>query len=185
MRLSSSQVEKRLSSEKNTALALATRLRQVTVVNGRAITHQGGNHGEDNVYLSPLMQELVALYSIEIKPRFLYKDVGVSKRRVESLSYGVRDPRKGPDPDLVAKIKARKSDLSENALDLAMRAFGHVSEDKLEASEAKELVAIAKDAATIFEKMNPEGLEGKNSLTLHVHVPERKKTEDYNVIDIN
>jgi len=86
--------------------------------------------------------------------------------------------------DALTKVRNRVSSRAANRLNEALKALGNKD---LSDEKAKDLSAIAKDMAVVFDKISPvkqkENEEDK-SFHLHLYAPKMKSVDDYEIIDI-
>lgn len=119
------------------------------------------------------------------------KAFGISKGLVSNIkngqdSRGFRDENLHP---LVQKkrgqVEGKRDQAEELAIDTVLESLGLLGSMVGEIRKPKDLSQIAKDMASVAEKIRGRGSkEAERQVHLHLYAPQMKKVEDYEVIDV-
>lgn len=147
-----------------------------------------GGRKEGDTPIPDTLKKVIGASALEGTPRSeVAKIFGVSESSVSAYKHGVSSTARwndSPDKSLNAYMKSKKVEISNRARGTLFSALDKITEDKLEATKAKDLAGIAKDMSAIIRNMeDPE--ESKNSQTTIVfYSPKEKPEESYEVIDV-
>lgn len=156
-----------LESEKN----FVNRLRVKKLYNG-------GRDGSLN-FPDPI-RILAGTLSHVSKNKDVAEALGMSKQQVSNIKNGKTNE------NVKSAIDRNLGTVQDRALELTMKSLGLIEEEKLEKSKPRELIAIARDAASIYEKVSPKE---KNNVQVGVQVvlhsvPQRNE-ENYETVEVN
>lgn len=179
--MTETDIQARLNSENNVLVKLG----KGHGLGGNRTNHvNAGREGVQN--LSPFMREIIAAAATMDTAANVSRSLGVSKAHAHNLKHGYVDRSKGKDPELVAKTRKTLDAVHDKAADLVMDCLGLVTPDKLRSMDKpKDIVAVAKDLASIAEKSAPPEQKNQgNTLQIQIYAPGQMKLEDFDVIDV-
>ena len=111
---------------------------------------------------------------------------GVSASSIAAYSHGNTSTSSYNKPvDKLTQVRDRVSSRAANRLNQALKALANKN---LELETAKDISTIAKDMATVFEKISPvvvKEKEDSRALHIHMYAPKMKQVNDYKIIDVN
>lgn len=118
--------------------------------------------------------------SFDLSPSsvFQYENGGSSYGKIPELQKVVKEVK--------TKIKEQKEQAEQAAIDTLLVSIGMLTPEKLgSVSKAKDISSIAKDMATVAEKLSDRGRSSEASqLHVHLHAPPVKQLSDFEVIDV-
>lgn len=177
MLLEHGDIQKRLDDPDN--LINRLRSKQITL-HGQG--KMGGRQlGDTN--LPPIMREIVAVAANIDSPAQAARDFGISAPHAQNL----RDAKVNGttvNEELEAKLDTHIGKIREAALEKTLKAMGLITESKLEAAKARELSAIAKDLAGVYEKISPAVKETGNPSQVVVYAPQTVNIEKFAVVEV-
>ena len=118
------------------------------------------------------------------------KDFGISPSSVSAYTQGATSTATIDNPTLeqLTHLNNAKQRISKRAKGKLLLALSKITEEKLENAKIHEISGVARDMATIMDKMEPKTPEnpnpGKNGPTFVFFKPEVKSEEDYTVIHV-
>jgi hypothetical protein len=120
---------------------------------------------------------------IELAQQFGVSPSSVSAYDVGATSTSSYDRR--PNQPVINQAKER---IAKRARGKLMSALHHITKDKLESSNAKDLAGIAKDMSAVVRSMEPEKertpSEGNNGPTFVFYAPQFRKEEHFEVVHV-
>lgn len=116
---------------------------------------------------------------------------GASHTRATDYSKGIANHHKGIDESLKTKVtdavKSTKEKISDKTLDILTNALGLVDEriTNKQVGKTTDISAIAKDMATIHEKMNPKDISAALGIGIQVviNAPAQRKVNEYEIVE--
>lgn len=149
----------------------------------RTVIEKG--RGEGTKEIPSVVREIVAESKLlgesndEIKKYFKVSDSSISAYQhgnTSTASYHKKDSR----------LEKVRNNVSKRAGKGLLAALDAINNKDLNREEAKVVSGIAKDLASVFEKITPEiKKEKEQNVHLHLHVPKMKEVSDYEVIDVS
>lgn len=92
------------------------------------------------------------------------------------------------DEDLAEKVLEKKEELAaparEKALNIILNAMNTITPEKLEQAKLREASSVAKDMASVIEKLADKNNNNGNSISFHFHAPRERKEDEYVVKDV-
>jgi len=120
---------------------------------------------------------------VELAQQFGVSPSSVSAYDVGATSTSSYDRR--PNQPVINQAKERIAKRARNKL---MAALGKITDDKLEAANAKDLAGIAKDMSAVVRTMEPEqekGIENPNNgPTFVFYAPQFRKEEHFDIVHV-
>lgn len=96
--------------------------------------------------------------------------------------------RKAYDAEFAEKVLEKKEELAaparEKALSIIMNAMQTITPEKLENAKLREASSVAKDMASVIEKLADKNGSNGNSISFHFHAPRERKENEYVVKDV-
>lgn len=146
----------------------------------------GRNVGDDNVPQS--VREFIAQESIlGASAKELHEALGVSRSSISAYKNGATstDSYNRPQDKLKSVVESIKDKIGSSAQNKIEMALELIDKDKLERLGVRDLGGFAKDMAHVVEKMQPKDSAGDNNhVHLHLHAPEQRKLETYEVHEV-
>jgi hypothetical protein len=132
-----------------------------------------------------VIREIVADCAINgEKPEVVSKNFNVSPSSISAYKHGATSTSSY---DQNHRVKTRDR-IADKAQYKVLEALNCLTEEKIGNSKATEISSIAKDMASVFEKLsgkvNPEANDGPQ-VHLHLYGPKQKSLDHYEVIDLN
>lgn len=119
--------------------------------------------------------------AIDLAASFHLKPSSVSAYTVGATSTATIDER--PNESHLKDIRGK---ITGKALNTLRKAIRHITEDKLEKTNAKELAGIAKDMSTVVRTMEPESSKNptnvNNGPTFIFYSPQQRKEDSFDVV---
>jgi DNA-binding CsgD family transcriptional regulator len=139
--------------------------------------------------LSPAAREIVAQAARVLPPIEVAEAFGISRRTASNLSRGITsnmtNGRQKVNEDLKDKLDRASADrakvISGKALDILMATLEGVDPTKVKSQTAK--VKMAKDLATIHEKMNGTGQQDGFTKVL-IYAPRQRDMKEFEILDV-
>lgn len=92
------------------------------------------------------------------------------------------------DEKFAEKVLEKKEELAaparEKALSIIMNAMQTITPEKLENAKLREASSVAKDMASVIEKLADKNGGNGNSISFHFHAPRERKENEYVVKDV-
>lgn len=146
-------------------------------------------HGRGNTNEVPsTLRKLVAQDSIAgVKASEIADAFDISKSSISAYKNGATSTSSydNPDKELKSHVDSVKTEIASSARSKIIAALSHITENKLSDAKLSEVSMIAKDMATVMEKM--EGNTSKDKTVQHqviIYAPRVRDENDYNVIDV-
>lgn len=174
MLLSHDKATERLNSERNLANRFAPK--NVTITE---TSYRGNRKGAPD--LSPEVATTVALLtrsgdtSVAVGKLF-----GISNQRANEIKRGVNSTK--VDEELVER---KLSSVRDSALEKLTQSLLKMTDDKLDATDAKGLSSIASNMGKVVDSMRGRDIKGEgNRVEIHIYAPETKREELYQTIEV-
>lgn len=140
--------------------------------------------------LSPAARQIVAQAARVLPPIEVAEAFGITRRTASNLSRGVTSNsskgRQVVNEELKENLDKNAADrtaaISEKALDILVATLEGVDPSKVKSQTSK--VRIAKDLATIHEKMSGGGKDAGLTKVL-IYAPRQKDMKEFDVLDIS
>lgn len=149
--------------------------------------HRGGR-GAGSREVPPVIRELIGLSANNGSTiKEVCKEFGVSQSTVSQAKKGNVGVNRH-DPELAAKLEETKKDVKASVKDAALDRLAEMfatvitSENLAGISKVREAVVVAKDLATIVEKVTPK--QGGNNVAVFIHQPRVKDESEYDSVDV-
>lgn len=170
-----------LTSEKNL-------LREVESVqiketkNGKVICHEGGGKVQK---LQPITKRIIAAVAIQSNDKTGTAEAfGLSRQAVTNISNGKSADGTKPDVEIRDFVEKQRLSAAEIALQKTLQAFNLITNDKLSKTSARDLASIAKDSATVYDKLSGKSGGPGSGVKVLIYAPVQKSQADYDVIEI-
>lgn len=146
--------------------------------------HNGGRR-KGSTQIPSMLREIVGTAAQFDKAKNVAETFGISTQEAYHLKEGMRSSNK-PDPELRDKIDRNIGVIKDRALEKLMDAMGAITTDEIQNAKLLEKSAVAKDMASIMEKVSDksEAEDHSNQIHFHIYGPNLKSEEDFEVIDI-
>jgi len=176
--LTDEDIESRLTSPDN----LVSRMK---------IHECGKGHGNKTPVPQEIKQVIAELGNDGVKGVDLSREFGISQSLVSQTvngnnSVGFRDPALyGVVQNKRKEVEGKRAQAEESAIDAVIESLGLLSGQIAEVKKPKELASIARDMASVAEKIRGRSIvDGEKQVHLHLYAPKMKKVEDYEIIDV-
>lgn len=117
----------------------------------------------------------------------LAESFGISPSSVSAYTNGANSTSSyhRPDEKLNDANNAARAKIALKAQKKLKMTLRHLTEDKLIGADAREISGVAKDMATIYDKMQPKSdPRDVSQVNFILYQPPMKKIEDYDIVDV-
>ncbi len=114
--------------------------------------------------------------------------LGISVGHVNALKNGATSlaTYNKPDPALKEVVDDTRARIANKAQNKLMMALSKLRSDKLEGADARTISGVAKDMATVYDKMQPKADPSNNTnVQFIIMQPPMKSIEQYDVVDVD
>lgn len=114
----------------------------------------------------------------------------ISQTNTHFISKGRSSHKADPELEEIvknerARLDNKKQDAADEAIHLLTVALGLLPEKLSDRKiKAKEVSSVAKDMAQIHETLRKKTPIEQSNITFHLHAPEQKSIDDYEIIDV-
>lgn len=115
----------------------------------------------------------------------LARRFGISQSSVSAYGTGATSTASYAERPNAGVIKEAKERIAKRARGKLMRALNKITDEKLDAANAKDLAGIAKDMSAVVRTMEPEDVKaptGNNGPTFVFYAPQMRSEEQYAVV---
>ena len=180
--LSEEDFDKELNSSKSSSVSNPVR------DDSNANIEQPANSGRGSVSNIPQsIRAFVAGESLNgARAQDISRDFKVSESSISAYKKGATSTAtyREPNKDLAPKVDAIRGKIVNTAQKRLRAALRALTPEKLMEADARGLSGIAKDMATIIDKVQPKVVDDTQRVHLHLIVPPQKHIETYEVIDV-
>lgn len=154
--------------------------------------HKGRSEGDNNV--PDFLRNIISETSVEEGRQSalgLATKFGVSPSSVSAYAHGANSTASynTPNNELKQHINQARHKVTSKARAKLLLAMKHITEDKLEATKARDLAGIAKDMSTVMKNMEDKtmvGADGKPTVNYVFFAPQVRTVESFGeVIQVN
>lgn len=181
MILTEEQAVRHLTSEKNV-------LRDIESVhvkdfkNGKVICHEGGGAVKK---LGTIQKRVIASVAIESGDKSGTAEAfGISRQAATNISNGKTADGTKPDVELRDFVERKRQSVAEVALAKTLEAFNLITGDKLSKVSARDLASIAKDSATVYDKLSGKSGGSGSGVKVMIYAPTVRSVGEYDVIEV-
>lgn len=146
-----------------------------------------GGRGENHKDVPETLRKVIADSALSgSQGDFVAKTFGVSPSSVDAYKKGAHSTASyyQPDPDLKDFLAKRKFELAGKARETLGKAIEKITDEKLDATKARDLAGIAKDMSAVVKNLEPDSGESASQTNIIFYSPIPKKEDDYPVIDM-
>ena len=117
----------------------------------------------------------------------LAESFGISASSVSAYTNGATSTKSynKPNEELISSMNDKRLRIANKAQKKLMMTLKHLTSDKLEGADAREISGVAKDMASVYDKMQPKA-DPRDSVQVQfvLYQPEMKRINDYKIIDV-
>jgi len=159
------------------------------VISGQVIDSPNKGRGNGSVEVPNALRKVIGeeailngrAAAIDLANSFGLKPSSVSAYTVGATSTATIDER--PNEPHLKDIRGK---ITGKALNTLRKAIKHITEDKLEATNAKELAGIAKDMSAVVRTMEPDSSKNptnvNNGPTFVFYSPQQRKEDSFDIV---
>lgn len=159
-----------------------------TPVNHKIIPDRGRSQGDNNVPES--LRKIIGDTAVSDGRKesvALAESFGISKSSASAYANGAvsTSSYNKPNEKLIEGMNNTRLRIAKRAQNKLMMTLRHLTEDKLEGADAREISGVAKDMATVYDKMQPKS-DPRDTVQVQfiLYKPEMKRMDEYKVIDV-
>lgn len=150
--------------------------------NGKVICRDGGG---SVTKIGPITKKIIAAVAIESgDKKGTAEAFNLSRQAVTNISNAKSADGKKPDVEIKDFVEKRRESAAEIALTKTMEAFNLITGDKLSKASARDLASIAKDSASVYDKLSGRGVGAGAGVKINIYAPQIRDSKDYDVIEV-
>ena len=145
--------------------------------------------GLDNIAVPESLRKIIGeTNEIDGRPAALElgKQFGISPSSISAYANGATSTSSynQPSESLNNHVQNAKERIATRARHRLMNALKHITDDKLQSSDAKELAGVAKDMSVVIKAMEPDVVNNinKSGPTFIFYAPQFSKEETFDVV---
>ncbi len=147
------------------------------------------NRGRGNVNEVPetLRNVIIEEAITGTPPDEIREAFGISKSSISAYKHGATSTSTyhKPNKKLDTQVDKVKKSIASSARNTIRKALSHITEDKFEEAELREISGVARDMAAVMEKMEGNAKEDRAVNQVVIYAPRMKEEDSYDVIDIS